>query len=112
MSTLQEFKDLTDNLTGIQKLVIVARDGTILLHSGDQSNHLGDYVAYVAVTAEQLKPYLGFTGPYHLIMEQTSGDRILTLLGKQVIVGVDLNAHVPPAIILEQLAPLVDQITI
>ena len=34
MSTLQEFKNITDNLTGIQKLVIVARDGTILLHSG------------------------------------------------------------------------------
>ncbi|MCD6186761.1 MAG: hypothetical protein J7K09_01240 [Desulfuromusa sp.] len=112
MSTLQELKNIADNLTGIQKLVIVARDGTILLHSGDQSNHLGNYVAYVAITAEQLKPYLGFTGPYHLIMEQTSGDRILTLLGEQIIVGVDLEAHVSPTTILDQLAPLVDQITI
>lgn len=112
MSSLQEFKNITDDLTGIQKLVIVARDGTVLLHGGDQSNHLGNYVAYVAITAEQLKPYLGFTGPYHLIMEQTSGDRILTLLGEKIIVGVDLDAHVSPATILEQLAPLVDQITI
>jgi len=112
MSSLQEFKNITDDLTGIQKLVIVARDGTVLLHSGDQSDQLGNYVAYVAITAEQLKPYLGFTGPYHLIMEQTSGDRILTLLGEQIIVGVDLDAHVSPATILEQLAPLVDQITI
>ena len=112
MSTLQEFKRETEGLTGIQKLVIVARDGTILLHSGDQSNHLGNYVAYVAVTAEQLKPYMGFTGPYHLIMEQTSGDRILTMLGEQIIVGIDLDAHVSPTIILERLTPLVDQITI
>lgn len=112
MSTLQEFKKLTDNMTGVQKLVIVARDGTVLLHSSDGNNRLGDYIAYVAVTAEQLKPYLGFTGPYHLIMEQTSGDRILTLLGEQVIIGVDLNAQVSPALILEQLVPLVDQITI
>ena len=112
MSTLQEFKRETEGLTGIQKLVIVARDGTVLLHSGEQSSHLGNYVAYVAVTAEQLKPYLGFTGPYHLIMEQTSGDRILTLLGEQIIVGVDLDAHVSPTIILERLTPFVDQITI
>lgn len=112
MSTLQEFKNKTDDLTGIRKLVIVARDGTILLHSGEQSNHLGSYVAYVAITAEQLKPYLGFTGPYHLIMEQASGERILTLLGEQIIVGVDLDAHVSPTIILDQLAPMVDQITI
>lgn len=112
MSTLQEFKSEVEGLTGVQQLVIVARDGTVLLHSGDRSNRLGDYIAYVAVTAEQLKPYLGFTGPHHLIMEQTSGDRILTLLGEQVIIGVDLNAQVSPAIILEQLVPLVDQITI
>jgi hypothetical protein len=112
MSTLQEFKHLTDTLTGIQKLAIVARDGTVLLHSGELGKTLGDYAAYVAVMAEQLNPYLGFTGPYHLIMEQTSGDRILTLLGKQIIVGVEINASVPPAVILEQLGPIVDQITI
>ncbi len=112
MSTLKEFKRETDNLTGIQKLVVVARDGTVLLHSGDQSNHLGNYVAYVAVTAEQLKPYLGLTGPYHLIMEQTSGNRILTLLSEKIIVGVDLDTHVSPATILEQLTPLIDQIAI
>ena len=112
MSTLQEFKQTTENLNGIQKLVIVAHDGTVLLQNGDQSNRLGDYVAYVAITAEQLKPYLGFTGPYHLIMEQTSGNRILTLFGEQIIVGVDLDAHVSPTIILEQLTPLVNQITI
>lgn len=112
MSTLQELKNLTDSLTGIQKLVIVARDGTVLLHDGELSKTLGDYVTYAAVMVEQLKPYLGFTGPYHLIMEQTSGDRILTLLGEQVIVGVDINANVSPAIILEQMSPIVDQITI
>ncbi|MDX2479094.1 MAG: hypothetical protein QNK24_02010 [Desulfuromusa sp.] len=111
MPTLQEFKNMADDLTGINKLVVVARDGTVLLYSGNLQNRLGDYVAYVAVTAEQLKPYLGFTGPYHLIMEQTSGDRILTLLGQQIIVGVDLDAHIPPAMILDQLGPLVDQIT-
>lgn len=112
MSTLQEFKIQTDTLTGIQKLAVVARDGTVLLHSGELSKTLGDYAAYVAVMAEQLKPYLGFTGPYHLIMEQTSGDRILTLLGKQIIVAIEIRANVSPAIILEQLRPIVDQITI
>ncbi|SDZ81597.1 hypothetical protein SAMN05660420_00450 [Desulfuromusa kysingii] len=112
MATLQEFKKQSDNMTGIQELVIVARDGTVLLQSGGQSKYLGDYVAYVAVMAEQLRPHLGFTGPYHLIMEQTSGERILTLLGEQIIVGFDLSSNVSPAKILEQFGPLVDQITI
>lgn len=112
MATLQEFKNQTDSMAGVKKLVIVARDGTSLLQSGELSKYLGDYVAYVAVMAEQLRPYLGFTGPYHLIMEQTSGDRILTLLGEQIIVGFDLNPNVSPANVIEQFGPLVDQIEI
>lgn len=111
MATPQEFKNKTDSMTGVKNLVIVARDGTALLHSDELSKNLGNYVAYVAVMAEQLRPYLGFTGPYHLIMEQTSGDRILTLLGEQIIVGFDLSSSVSPAKIIEQFGPLVDQIT-
>jgi len=112
MATLEEFKSRAASLSGIKRLVVVTRDGTVLLHSGKQNDRLGDYVAYIAITAEQLKPYLGFTGPYHMIMEQNSGDRILTLLGEQVIIGFDLDSHVSPAIIIDQLAPLVDQIRI
>lgn len=111
-NNIQDLADTIDDLTGIKKMVIVARDGTVLLQSGDLNNRLGDYIAYVAITAEQIKPYLGFNGPYHLIMEQRSGDRILTLLNEQIIVGLDLDAHVSPAIILDRLNPLIAQITV
>jgi hypothetical protein len=112
MSTLQDFKNKTDQLAGIQRFVVVARDGTLLLHSGQQNNRLGDYIAYIAITAEQLRPHLGFTGPYHMIMEQSSGSRIVALLGQQIIVGIDLDANISPAIVIDQLTPVVDQITL
>jgi len=112
MATLTELKNRIDGVTGIQQLVVVTRDGTLLLQSGDENKRLGDYVAYIAITAEQLKPYLGFTGPYHMVMEQNSGDRILTLPGKQVVIGLNLDSHVSPTVIVDQLAPLVDQIRI
>ncbi len=112
MSTLQDFKNKIDQLTGIQRSVMVARDGTLLLHSGRQNNRLGDYIAYIAITAEQLRPHLGFTGPYHMIMEQSSGSRIVVLLGQQIVVGIEIDTNVPPAIIIEQLSPMVDQITL
>ena len=110
MSTLQDLSNIIENLTGIKKMVIVTRDGTVLLQNGDSSKRFGDYVAYAAITAEQVKPYLGFNGPYHMIMEQTSGDRILTLLNQQIIVGLDLDSHVSPAIILDRLSPVLEQI--
>jgi len=112
MSTLQTFQDKAEKLTGVQQLVMVARDGTVLSTHGNKYRSLGDYVGYIAVTIVQLKPYLHFTGPYHLIMEQSSGDRIVTLLGKQVLAGIYLDAHVSPATVLEELAPIIDQVTI
>ncbi len=92
-------------------MVAVTRDGTILTKNGNRNDRLGDYIAYVVVTSEQIRPYLGFTGPYHMIMEQTSGDRILALLGEQVIVGMDLDAHVSPSIIIDRLGPVVSQLS-
>ncbi len=112
MLTLQNFIDTTEKLTGVQQIVVVKHDGTVI-HKGNGDNiHLGDYVAYITVTAEQLKPYLGFTGPYHLIMEESGGNRILTLLGEHIITGIYLDAHASPATIMEQLAPIIDQVTI
>ncbi|MCW8860361.1 MAG: hypothetical protein OQK97_11760 [Deltaproteobacteria bacterium] len=112
MSSLKELEQVVNDLTGIRKMVAVARDGTLLTHNNERGDKLGDYVAFVALTAEQLKAHLGFNGPYHMILEQTSGDRILTLLGEQIILGLDLDAHVSPAIILDRLNPVFEQLTI
>ena len=112
MSNFQELENMVNDLTGIHKMVIVARDGTMLNQGSKRNNNLANYVAYVAITAEQLRPHLGFNGPYHMIMEQTSGDKILALLGEQIILGIELDAHVSPAIILERINPIFEQIVI
>ena len=112
MATLNELKKQIESVTGIRQLVVVTRDGTLLLQSGNKNKRLGDYVAYIAITSEQLKPYLGFTGPYHMVMEQSSGDRILTLPAKQVVIGLNLDSHVSPTMVVDQLSHLVDQIRI
>lgn len=112
MSNLEQLEQIINELTGVRKMVVVAKDGTRLMHDNERGDRLGEYVAYVALTAEQLKNHLGFNGPYHIIMEQTSGDRILALLGEQFILGLDLDAHVSPAIILDRLNPIVEQITL
>lgn len=112
MRTLQECKEMVDGLTGIKKLVIVHQNGTVLLQSGSGYQQLGNYVAYIAMMTEQLKPHLSLTGPYSAIMEQTSGEQILTIFGKQLQIGLYLEAQVSPVIILDQLLPQIDQITI
>ncbi|MBN1958454.1 MAG: hypothetical protein JXQ81_00665 [Desulfuromonadales bacterium] len=112
MSEFDQLEQTINQLTGIRRMVVVAKDGTRLTHHNEQGDRLGEYVAFVALTAEQLKTHLGFNGPYHIIMEQTSGDRILAILTKQFILGLDLDAHVSPAIIVDQLGHIVEQITL
>ncbi len=111
MSTIQKLTDTIDEIPNIREMVITTRDGRILHQKGDQCKALGNYIAYAALTSEQIKPYLGFSGPYHLIMEQTSKDKILIMLNENIIVGLDLNSQSSPAPILDKLNPLVAQIT-
>jgi predicted regulator of Ras-like GTPase activity (Roadblock/LC7/MglB family) len=112
MADFQELEKLINNLSGIRKMVIVARDGTPLNHASERNSYLANYVAYIAITAEQLRPHLGFNGPYQMVMEQVSGNKILAVLGTQMILGLELDAHVSPAIILEKINPVFEQIAI
>ncbi len=112
MADFQELKKELNALTGIRKVVMVAKDGTSLLRHNERTGKLGEYIAFVALTADQLKRHLGFNGPSHIVMEQSSGERILALLGEQFILGLDLDARVSPSIILDRLGPVVDRITL
>ncbi len=112
MLSMQQFTQTTEKLTGVKQLVVVSHEGNVAYRGNNQNIRLGDYIAYIVITAEQLKPHLGFTGPYHLIMEQSDGERILTILGDQIIVGICLDAHVAPTTIIDELAPLIDQVII
>ncbi|PLY02830.1 MAG: hypothetical protein C0622_05095 [Desulfuromonas sp.] len=112
MSSLQELKDVVSELSGVRKMVVVARDGTPLSHDGDKRDKLGAYVAYAAMTVEQMRSSLGFNGPYHMIMEQRSGEKVLALLGEQVILGLDLDAQSSTTAILDRINPVFELIAI
>ncbi len=111
MSSLQNFIKATEQLDGVQQLVVVAPNGTVA-YRGNGNNRLGDYIAFLVMTTEQLKPHIGFTGPYHLIAEESTGGRILTLLGETITVGIYLDAHATPADIIEEVESTIDQVTI
>ena len=113
MADLNELKRTVDELDDVSRMVAVSRDGTSLL-TGQKKRHeaLGSYVAYVVMTAEQLKPHLSFNGPCHLIMKQSSGAKILIVPGKEAILGLDLEPEASSVQILEQIAPIFDNIVI
>lgn len=109
MTPLQQLDEGLDRLSGITRMVMTSRDGRVIRHKGEKTDQLANYVAYASVTSEQLKPYTGFHGPQHLLMEQESGDRILILPGEQIIVGLGLDMLTFPATVIDQLNPLVAQ---
>lgn len=109
---MQALLEVTKQLEGIRKLAVVARDGAVLLHNGDRRDHFGDYLAYTAVSAEQLRPHLGFTGPDHMIMEERTGERILILFHHQLIIGLAITAGVSPHLLLDRLIPVVRRLRI
>lgn len=109
---MQALLDCTADLEGVHKVAVVARDGAVLLHNGDKRDHFGDYLAYTAVSAEQVRPHLGFTGPEHVIMEESSGERILILFHRQLIIGLTTSASVSPHLLLDRLLPVVGRLRV
>jgi|SRR6056297_3846511 len=113
MADLKELQRTVEELNDVGRMVAVSRDGTSLLTEQKKRHEaLGSYVAYVVMTAEQLKPHLSFNGPCHLIMKQSSGAKVLILPGKEVILGLDLEPETSSSQVLEQISPIFDNIVI
>lgn len=110
MAPLQKLFEEIDRQTGIKGIVMTTCDGRMIEQRGTGGKDLGTYIAYAALTAEQIKPHLGFNGPYHLIMEPSTAGRLVIVPGKQVIIGLELDMLTSPATVLDKIGPLVAQL--
>jgi len=80
---------------GASKMIVISRDGTIVAKKNVEKQ-FGTFTAYVAIAGEQFKKYMGFNGPKHIILTQTSGDKMLVMPGPNIVVGMEVTPGVSP----------------
>lgn len=101
---------LTDaifNAKGVKRMIIISGSGAVLAHNNIPVKEFGAFTAAVTGSAVKLKKILGFTGLKHIIANHTNGEKILVLIGAQIVVGIGLTADTDPEPISKVLKPTV-----
>jgi DNA-binding response OmpR family regulator/predicted regulator of Ras-like GTPase activity (Roadblock/LC7/MglB family) len=90
---------LTDsimNAKGVNRMIIISGNGAVLAHNNIPVKEFGSFIAAVTGSAVKIKRILGFTGPKHIIIHHSNGEKILILIGAHIVVGIGLTADTDP----------------
>lgn len=94
---------------GANKVIIISRDGTIIAQKNSTDKQFGTFTAYVAIAGEQFRKNMGFNGPKHIILTQTSGEKILVIPGPNIVAGIDVASGITPEALADKIRPAVAQ---
>jgi CheY-like chemotaxis protein len=104
-SPLDVLTDAIMNAKGVNRMIIISGNGTVLAHNNIPVKEFGSFTATVTGSAVKIKRILGFTGPKHIIVHHSNGEKILILIGAQIVVGIGLTADTDPEPISNVLKP-------
>lgn len=106
-SPLDTLTDTILNAKGVNRMIIISGNGAVLAHNNIPVKEFGAFTAAVTGSAVKIKKVLGFTGPKHILVSHSNGEKILILIGSQIVVGIGLTADTDPEPISAILKPTV-----
>ncbi len=106
-SPLDMLTDTIMNAKGVNRMIIISGNGAVLAHNNIPVKEFGSFTAAVTGSAVKIKRILGFTGPKHIIIHHSNGEKILILIGTHIVVGIGLTADTDPEPISNVLKPTV-----
>lgn len=93
------------NAKGVNRMIIISGNGTVLRHNNVPVKEFGSFIAAVTGTAVKTKKILGFTGPKNIVVNHSNGEKILIIIGAQIVVGIGLDVDTDPEPISDVLKP-------
>jgi CheY-like chemotaxis protein len=98
------------NAKGVSRMIIISGNGRVLRHSNIPVKEFGSFIAAVTGSAVKTKKILGFTGPKHIVVNHSNGEKILILIGTHIVVGIGLDVDTDPEPISDILKPNITKI--
>ena len=98
------------NAKGVNRMIIISGNGTVLSHNNIPVKEFGAFTAAVTGASIKIRKVLGFTGPKHIVINHSNGEKILIIVGSQVVAGIGLDSDTEPEPISELLKPTVSKI--
>ena len=98
------------NAKGVNRMIIISGNGSVLRHNNIPVKEFGSFIAAVTGSAVKTKKILGFTGPKHIVVNHSNGEKILIIIGAQIVVGIGLDVDSEPEPISDILKPSITKI--
>ncbi|MDG4474685.1 response regulator [Thiovibrio frasassiensis] len=91
---------------GVNRVVLVAKDGTVRVQRNIDNKEFKPFVTYVAVAADKIRGILGYGHlPSHIILSQEKGEQLLIIPGTELSVGIEVESGVSPTKIVAAIGP-------
>jgi CheY-like chemotaxis protein len=95
---------------GVNRLVLVAKDGTIKSQRNIDNKEFKPFVTYVAVAADKIRGILGYAElPSYIILTQEKGEQLLIIPGSELSVGIEVQPGISPTKIVAAIGPALAQ---
>ncbi|OGR07867.1 MAG: hypothetical protein A2511_11550 [Deltaproteobacteria bacterium RIFOXYD12_FULL_50_9] len=111
-SDLESLIEAIDGVQNVNRMIVIGKNGIVLAKKNVEIKKFGNFVAYAAATAAQFGNGLGFTATQQMVMSQSNSDKILVLIGPQIIVGLEVQSSIAIAPIANMLRPLIVRIIV
>ncbi|MBU0480244.1 MAG: response regulator [Proteobacteria bacterium] len=109
-SPLEILSNTIINANGVNRMIIISGNGTVLSHNNIPVKEFGAFTAAVTGASIKIRKILGFTGPKHIVVNHSNGEKILIIVGAQVVAGIGLDSDCEPEPISELLKPTVSRL--
>lgn len=91
---------------GVNRMVLVAKDGTAKLQRNIDNKEFKPFVTYVAVAADKIRGILGYAElPSHIILTQEKGEQLLIIPGPELSVGIEVQPGISPLKVVAAIGP-------
>lgn len=100
-------EDQISAVPGVNRMVLIAADGSVVAQHGVENKGFKPFVTYVAVAADNMRATLGSAHlPAHIILTQAMGEKLLILPGQRLSVGIEVSPEISPVKIAAQVGPI------
>lgn len=109
---IKQFVDMLNSMPDINNSILVSKEGTLIHSTNTIDEQLTSFITYIAMVGEQLQMAMGTGAPQHSLLNLSSGNKLLILCGREVVVGLDIGAAVMPGPIANGLRPALNRISL
>ncbi|HIJ79869.1 MAG: response regulator [Desulfobulbaceae bacterium] len=106
--TPQSLEEKINSTKGVNRMVLLTKDGSVLAHKNINNKEIKPFVSYVTMAADKIRNTLGYANlPKYIIMSQVQGEKLLIIPGPAVSVGIEIAPDVSPIGIAAAISPAI-----